>query len=68
MELIRCPEPTCDAPAEVYDRLVLPSTDGGLEHVKVRCVHRHWYFLPVSSLAPAPAPPHGSPIRAASRG
>jgi hypothetical protein len=50
MELTQCPDPTCDAPAEVLDRIVQSSTDGGIEHIKVRCLHRHWFLMPVSSL------------------
>ncbi len=44
-----CPE--CGAPAEVEWRDVLESTDGPVEHAKVRCVRRHWFLLPVASLA-----------------
>jgi hypothetical protein len=61
MDLTYCPEPTCDAPAEVIDRFVLSSTDGGIEHVKVRCLHRHWFLLPVSSLKPRVPARHGNP-------
>ena len=44
MELTQCPEPSCDAPAEVLDRMVMSSTDGGIEHIKVR--------VPAPSLVP----------------
>jgi hypothetical protein len=44
----RCPD--CGCPAEVRDRAVLESTDGPIEHAKVACVNRHWYFLPVADL------------------
>jgi hypothetical protein len=48
MDLTRCPD--CDAPAEVVDRFVLESTDGPVEHARVRCVRRHWFLLPVRTL------------------
>ncbi|HEU5107078.1 MAG TPA: hypothetical protein VFT95_00735 [Micromonosporaceae bacterium] len=51
LSLTACPEPGCDAPAEVLDRLALPSTDGPVEHARVRCLHRHWFVLPVATLA-----------------
>jgi hypothetical protein len=41
LELIPCPEPTCDAPAEVASRWVLASTDGLVEHVQTRCLAGH---------------------------
>jgi hypothetical protein len=49
-----CPE--CGALAEVQWRDVLESTDGPVEHAKVMCVRRHWFLLPVASLAHPPAP------------
>ncbi len=40
---------------------MLPSTDGPLEHVRIRCVQRHWFAMPVAALpAVAPAPPAGA--------
>ena len=54
LELVGCPE--CDAPAEVVDRFELPSTSGPVEHVKVRCLHRHWFTMAAANLtAQAPA-------------
>ncbi len=54
MDLTTCPE--CGALAEIRDRHVLQSTDGPIEHARVRCVQRHHFFLPVERLAlPAPA-------------
>lgn len=44
-----CPE--CGEPARVESRFVLESTDGPIEHCKVRCPHGHWFLLPVSMLA-----------------
>lgn len=42
--LLACPE--CSAPAEIEWSDWLPSTDGPIEHVKIRCVQRHWFLLP----------------------
>jgi DNA-directed RNA polymerase specialized sigma24 family protein len=48
MQLTSCPG--CAGPAEIVDRHVLESTDGPIEHVQVRCVERHHYFLPAAAL------------------
>ena len=49
MDLTTCPE--CGNAAEITSRDVFESTDGPIEHVKVVCVARHWFVLPVASLA-----------------
>lgn len=49
MDLTVCPE--CAAVAEIRSRDVLESTDGPVEHAKIRCARRHWFRLPVASLA-----------------
>jgi hypothetical protein len=49
MDPTSCPE--CGAPAEIVDRDALESTDGPIEHVKIRCVHRHWLLMSAESLA-----------------
>ena len=51
LDLVVCPD--CSAPAEVVDRFTLPSTDGPAEHVKVRCLHRHWFVLLAATLPTA---------------
>lgn len=43
LEIIGCPE--CNAPAEVLT-WVSVSESGVAEHVRVRCVQRHWFLLP----------------------
>lgn len=48
MDLTHCPE--CLAPAEVLAREVWPSTDGPVEHVRIRCVAQHLFHLPTESL------------------
>lgn len=44
-----CPE--CGDTAQVEWRAVLESTDGPIEHCKVRCRWGHAFLLPVSMLA-----------------
>ena len=51
--LVDCP--TCGLPAEITDRFVLGGAPGPVEHVKVVCVRRHWYTLPVD-MFPVSAP------------
>ncbi len=46
LSLLPCPDPDCDAPAEVLDRTTLPSTCGPIEHVKTQCARRHVFFMP----------------------
>lgn len=43
--LVDCP--TCGLPAEITDRFTLAGAPAPVEHVKVLCVRRHWYTLPV---------------------
>ena len=49
MDTTTCPE--CGAPAEVTDRFVLESTDGPIEHVRVRCAGLHWFLMSTETLA-----------------
>jgi hypothetical protein len=53
MLLDNCPEPGCEMPAEVVDRFALPSTDGPVEHVALRCLDRHQFRMPVDGLPAA---------------
>jgi hypothetical protein len=43
-----CPE--CGMPAWVEWRDTASSTDGPVEHVKIRCFSRHWFLLPTQHL------------------
>jgi hypothetical protein len=43
-----CPE--CGQPAEIWHRNVLWSTDGPIEHVRIRCVGKHTLFMPAEYL------------------
>lgn len=48
MDMTTCPD--CGAAAEIRDRSVWESTSGPVEHVQVRCVRRHVFFMPVEGL------------------
>jgi hypothetical protein len=63
MQTTRCPE--CGQIAEIEDRDVWESTDGPVEHARVRCVARHVFLLPVEWLAREPRTPAVRPARAA---
>jgi hypothetical protein len=45
-EIVACPEPTCQAPAEVADAFVLASTGGPVTHLKTSCLQGHHFTLP----------------------
>jgi hypothetical protein len=51
--LVQCP--TCGLPAEITERFVLGGVPEPVEHVKIVCVRRHWYALPVD-MFPVSAP------------
>ena len=51
--LVDCP--TCGLPAEITDRFTLDGVPEPVDHVKVVCVRRHWYTLPVD-MVPVSAP------------
>ena len=53
MQFTYCPHPACGAVAEIVDRFAFASTDGFIEHVKVQCLHRHLFTLPVDKLPPS---------------
>jgi hypothetical protein len=48
--VVSCPE--CDRLATVLDRCVLESTDGPVEHVRIRCAAGHCFFMPTAGLVP----------------
>ena len=56
--LVECP--ACGLPAEITDRFVLNGAPEPVEHVKVACVNRHWFTLPVDLLPPS-EPAHSGP-------
>ena len=43
--------PTCGLPAEIIDRFTLGGAPGPVEHLKVVCVRRHSYTMPVDMFA-----------------
>jgi len=45
---ISCPE--CDAPAEITERFSLPSTDGAVEHIVLRCTAGHCFRMAADRL------------------
>ena len=50
LDLIICPDPACEAIAELVDRGTARSTDGPVEIVRTLCLHRHTFVLPLSRL------------------
>jgi hypothetical protein len=53
LDLTVCPEAGCSSPAEIFDRSALPSTDGPIDHVRIRCLNRHHFLLPAERLISA---------------
>jgi len=49
MEIVDCP--SCALPAEVESSAVLESTDGPVEHLRIRCVLEHRFMLPRDAVA-----------------
>ena len=49
--LLECP--SCGLPAEIIDRFTLDAAPTPVEHIKLGCVNRHWYTLPVDHPAVA---------------
>jgi hypothetical protein len=60
--LVECP--ACGLPAGITDRFVLNGAPEPVEHVKIACVNRHWFTLPVDLLATA-EPSGSGPAEAA---
>ena len=54
IDLTTCPD--CRSIAEVLDRFVLESTDGPIEHARIRCIAGHWFLLRAVSLMSPPPP------------
>jgi len=48
MRLVSCPE--CSAPAEITERFRLPSTDGPVDHIVLRCAAGHHFRMPADML------------------
>jgi hypothetical protein len=52
LTVISCPD--CSVPAEITERFSLPSTDGPVDHIALRCAAGHHFRMAVDRL-PAPA-------------
>lgn len=64
LQFTRCPQ--CGTVAEISCRIVLPSTDGPIEHLRMQCLDRHWFLMPAAALAgaaEAPAAPVRRPVQ-----
>lgn len=48
LDFVACPE--CFMPATLRRGDSLESTDGLVDHVRITCVNRHWFFMPADSL------------------
>ena len=46
---ISCPD--CDVPAEITERFSLPSTDGAVDHIVVRCAGGHCFRMAADRLS-----------------
>jgi hypothetical protein len=59
--LLECP--ACGLPAEIADRFTLNGAPAPVEHVKLVCVMRHWFTIPVDQIPVAPpAAPAGNSV------
>src|SRR5688572_20470650 len=47
LSLLPCPDPACDAPAEITGTVTLESTAGPVAHVKTQCLWRHIFMMPL---------------------
>jgi hypothetical protein len=56
VDIVACPDATCQAPAWVYQRWSLPSTDGPVAHAKTGCAAGHWFTPTADTLVPFRAP------------
>jgi hypothetical protein len=48
LTVISCPD--CDVPAEITERFSLPSTDGAVDHIVVRCAAGHCFRMAADRL------------------
>ena len=59
--IVNCPE--CGQPAEVLARTTLTSTDGPIEHIKVRCLLTGRWFFTIDVAHESPAERPAAPVR-----
>jgi hypothetical protein len=50
LDIIACPDPTCQAPARIVDRWTFGSSNGPVEHVQTGCDRGHWFTPTLDSL------------------
>lgn len=48
----KCPYPDCDLTTTTLDHYILESSDGPIEHVKLKCPSGHWFNMPTFLLTP----------------
>jgi hypothetical protein len=60
LDFVICPEPTCEAIAEIVDSVAVGSTAGPVEIVRTQCLHRHIFMLPGDLVRPAVTGAHPS--------
>jgi hypothetical protein len=48
--LTAIPCPDCEVPAEITERFSLPSTDGAVDHIVVRCAAGHCFRMAADRL------------------
>jgi hypothetical protein len=65
IQLVVCPELSCQAPAAVTDRFVLDSTSGKVEHVKTLCLNGHGLTPRTESVRSWPVSEAAQPPRGA---
>jgi hypothetical protein len=61
MLIAACPDPECDAPAEIIPWAVAYSTNGPVPHVRTLCANKHRYLLPgtrIRAYDTRPVPDH----------
>jgi hypothetical protein len=56
VDIVACPDPTCQSPAWVHQRWTWPSTDGPVEHVQTGCESGHCFTPTAASLVPFRSP------------
>ncbi len=56
VEIVACPDPTCPAPARVFQRWTWLSTGGPVEHARTGCEAGHWFTPTADTLTPFRAP------------
>ena len=48
MRIVACPQ--CGLAAEIVDQAVVASTSGPVDIIRLVCVQRHWFLMPLDRL------------------